>query len=183
MTLTPDVACAALLPTSQGSHARVALFGHVWFLLQSHRQRHQRGHVGPPFLSPRFPSSPRNGALKGAQRCQCSTCFARSVTKLLLDLARCPKLPAGISATVPAESSKPCWTSCPWSNSPAYPGSVSVWLDWRSRERICNAQGLDETLHAESLLIFDSFACLAFLGVHAWCMSGTLNLDASPLFC
>lgn len=156
--------------------------GTVWARLVSFTKPSAEAHVGPPFLSPRFPSSPRNGPLKAAQHCQCSTCFARSVTKLLLDLARCPKLPAGIPATVPAESSKPCWTSCPWGNSPAYPGSVSVWLDWRSRERLCNAQGLDETLHVKSPLIFDSFACLAFLGVHAWCMSGTLNLDASPLF-
>lgn len=113
MTLTPDVACAALLPTSQGSHARVALFGHVWFLLQSHQQRHQRGHVGPPFLSPRFPSSPRNGPLKGAQCCQCSTCFARSVTKLLLDLACCPKLPL-------------CWLRAASPAGPAVPGVTAL---------------------------------------------------------
>lgn len=34
--------------------------------------------------------------------------------KLLLDLGRRPKLPAGASAPRPAESSKICWTWCPW---------------------------------------------------------------------
>lgn len=38
------------------------------FLLHSHQQRHQQGHVWPPLPSPRFPSSPRNKPLNATQK-------------------------------------------------------------------------------------------------------------------